>query len=115
MTDTLSIFASCGHPVSFSIRHLVLFSSWFLVYNFFKGVETEEYGPQSRGAWLLNPRAPHAGHIIDISLCRGLEEIFKGKDVLDLGAGIGHYGRCLLHIKGPMFPESPDVDRSFSR
>jgi hypothetical protein len=50
---------------------------------------------------------------MDGNLCIALEELFKDKDVLDLGSGLGHYGRCLLHMKEPMFPESPGADKMF--
>ena len=65
------------------------------------------------GAFRLNPKEPHKGHFVDVHLCEALEELFKGKDVLDLGAGIGLYGRCLLHIMAPMLKESPAADQMF--
>jgi hypothetical protein len=45
----------------------------------------------------------------------GLEKLFSGKDVIDLGAGIGYYGRCLLHNKEPMFPHAPEADHFFDK
>jgi hypothetical protein len=46
---------------------------------------------------------------MDVNLCVALEELFKDNEVLDLGSGLGHYERCLLHTKKPMFPESRAV------
>ena len=32
-------------------------------------------------------------------LCRGLEDLFGKSTVLDLGAGLGHYGRCFYRLR----------------
>ncbi len=68
---------------------------------------------EPNGAWNLDPKAPQMGHAMDGGLCRSLEQLFKDKDVLDLGSGLGNYGRCLLHLKYPLFPESPQADKLF--
>ena len=39
-----------------------------------------------------------------MKFCMGLDVLFKDKDVLDLGAGIGQYGRCFLRKREPMYP-----------
>jgi hypothetical protein len=52
-------------------------------------------------------------HVFDAKLCRGLDVLFKGKDVLDLGAGIGYYGRCFLRKTEPLYPDMPYVDEHF--
>jgi hypothetical protein len=66
-----------------------------------------------RGAYPLDPRKPHEGHYFDVNLCLAFENLFKGKEVLDLGAGIGQYGRCFLRMKEPMFPLAPAADQVF--
>jgi hypothetical protein len=65
------------------------------------------------GAYLLRPLEPHKRHHFDGQLCRTLELLLAGKRVVDLGAGIGQYGRCLIRMKEPMFPESPEADTFF--
>jgi hypothetical protein len=66
-----------------------------------------------RGAYYLDPLQPHTNHHFDVGFCKGLEKIFEGKEVVDLGAGLGYYGRCLLHNHDPMFPDSPAADKLF--
>ncbi|CAL4114077.1 unnamed protein product, partial [Meganyctiphanes norvegica] len=35
----------------------------------------------------------------DVGLCKSMEELFGHATVVDFGAGLGHYGRCLQRIK----------------
>lgn len=64
---------------------------------------------------MLDPSAPHVGHHFDVRFCRALEVLVTGKRVLDLGAGIGQYGRCFMRMKHPMFPDMPEADEFFFR
>jgi hypothetical protein len=68
---------------------------------------------KTNGAWILDPEEPEEGHLFDPKLCHALETIFEGQTVLDLGAGLGWYGRCFLRIKEPMFPDAPAADEKF--
>jgi hypothetical protein len=79
----------------------------------FINLEDLQLDALSRGAYFLDPLQPQTGHYFDVGFCKGLEKIFEGKDVLDLGAGLGYYGRCLLHDKQNMFPETPKADEFF--
>jgi 16S rRNA G1207 methylase RsmC len=62
---------------------------------------------------MVYPDRPHERQLLDIGLCLALEDLLVGQDVLDLGAGIGHYGLCLLHKKEKMFPDVPEADEQF--
>lgn len=49
------------------------------------------------GGFCLNKDAIHVGgnHMWDAPMCQKMADMFAGKTVLDLGAGLGHYGKCL--------------------
>lgn len=76
-------------------------------------VTTADLDAVEHGAYLLDPFKPHKNHHFDVFFCRTLELLLAGKSVLDLGAAIGQYGRCLMRIDKPMFPDTPEVDEFF--
>ena len=84
-----------------------------LLSNSSKAVPAPPGGIFPNGAGWLDTDSPVLNHAFDIRLCIALEELFKGKDVVDLGAGLGYYGRCLLHLKEPLFMHSPDAEELF--
>jgi hypothetical protein len=49
------------------------------------------------GGFCLSKDAVHVGgnHQWDAPMCQKMADMFAGKTVLDLGAGLGHYGKCL--------------------
>jgi hypothetical protein len=55
------------------------------------------------GAFCMDPNKP-MHHLFIAELCKTLEQIFAGKDILDLGTGFGYDGRCYLRLKDHMFP-----------
>lgn len=59
----------------------------------------------STGGFCLTEENIFAGgnHVWDVKLCRDLETLFGNSSVVDLGAGLGHYGKCFLRIKEPIF------------
>jgi hypothetical protein len=67
------------------------------------------------GAFFPRPAILHLYHFLDVGLCKSLEKIFEGKDVLDLGAGFGQYGRCWLRIKEPILKQRPEADEIFNK
>ena len=52
---------------------------------------------------------------IDMNLCRAMESLFEGSDVLDLGASVGFYGKCLMHIREPIYNNSRGADDRFNQ
>lgn len=51
------------------------------------------------GGFCLDPVSPQpvgGNNLIDLSLCRGMSEMFMNSSILDLGCGMGAYGECLL-------------------
>jgi protein-L-isoaspartate O-methyltransferase len=66
-----------------------------------------------RGSYIVDPLEHAIKRPFDVELCIGLDEMFKGKHVLEIGAGVGHYARCLLHLKKPLFPSNPELDEAF--
>lgn len=61
----------------------------------------EKYGIGPTGGFCLDtPSGPVVGgnDIWDTELCEGLGHLFSNQSVLDLGCGLGHYGRCLADM-----------------
>ncbi len=65
----------------------------------------KEVDAVNNGAYLLDFAAPEERHNFDVKFCVALDALLKDKDVLDLGAGIGQYGRCLLRIRRPLYTD----------
>lgn len=53
-------------------------------------------------------------------MCNSLEKVIQHHDVLDLGAGRGHYGRCFLRVKNNIIKtknkaEIERMDKEYAR
>ncbi|CAL4093787.1 unnamed protein product, partial [Meganyctiphanes norvegica] len=64
----------------------------------------------STGGFCLTEDNIFAGgnHAWDVEVCRDLENLFGNSSVVDMGAGLGHYGKCFLRMKDPIFTVKPN-------
>ncbi|CAL4114079.1 unnamed protein product, partial [Meganyctiphanes norvegica] len=54
-----------------------------------------------------------ANWLWDSELCKRMEFLFGNATVVDFGAGLGHYGRCLLRIKDNVVQSDNPMEMSF--